>query len=603
MIWHKNALLFLALIAIAGIFFVQADARSTAVCRQSLDPALNSDYQTCPTDQTSTIVGSGVCPNGILDAGEECENLNPLGNSCLWNSPACSQSTCQCNVAGCGDRIIDPDGPDNNPFTPADNEACDGGPAGSATCTSSCDYITTCPLPNQPGGFPYKMKLVSGNKSASGPNLFFGAAGTLDSNPIFDFNVLADIRDIGPPSSSGSYSMDFVIRELDAVFEPPNVNSTRDLNLNITDLKDGAAPLTVAGNPRMRVVTSTGNATAEKELNLQGQWTWFQDSDNIDVNIQIKPVTFFPELDDTNIIATIYLRFDVACGPAAGCGNGASEPPLEQCDAGAANSNAPNAACRMDCTLQRCGDLILDDLPGEECEPPNTASCDAFCQSISAPAGVCGNGDTVQTLEPDEECETNNPANSLCNWGSLCNSVTCQCSVSPPVGAPLQFEIQMLQNGEEKSSFDKSQDVDIQIVISGTSAGARENEKTFEGTRAVFAPGDISYLQIALLNDFGNPVLNSSGAEAFRTVVSFTEPAPGAQETINEVLPSDVLSPLSDGTYTLKVFVLNDPSLGTTKIFTLFTSSAIEVPEINFGFVAMIGIMVLFSISFFSSKR
>jgi len=32
----------------------------------------------------------------------------------------------------------------------------------------------------------------------------------------------------------------------------------------------------------------------------------------------------------------------------------------EQCDAGGANANAPNAPCRLGCTLPKCGDGIVD---------------------------------------------------------------------------------------------------------------------------------------------------------------------------------------------------------------------------------------------------
>jgi len=51
------------------------------------------------------------------------------------------------------------------------------------------------------------------------------------------------------------------------------------------------------------------------------------------------------------------------------CGDGIVDTG-EQCDAGASNSNAPNAPCRLDCTLPYCGDGILDTIRGEQCDPP-----------------------------------------------------------------------------------------------------------------------------------------------------------------------------------------------------------------------------------------
>jgi len=49
------------------------------------------------------------------------------------------------------------------------------------------------------------------------------------------------------------------------------------------------------------------------------------------------------------------------------CGNGVVEAG-EECDLGAANSNDPDAGCRTDCTLPRCGDGVVDVAAGEECD-------------------------------------------------------------------------------------------------------------------------------------------------------------------------------------------------------------------------------------------
>lgn len=54
------------------------------------------------------------------------------------------------------------------------------------------------------------------------------------------------------------------------------------------------------------------------------------------------------------------------------CGDGLTSAG-EQCDDGAANSDAPDAACRTDCTLRRCGDGIVDAGAGEACE--SNAEC------------------------------------------------------------------------------------------------------------------------------------------------------------------------------------------------------------------------------------
>lgn len=66
-------------------------------------------------------------------------------------------------------------------------------------------------------------------------------------------------------------------------------------------------------------------------------------------------------------------------GPPGGAG--------EECDNGAANSNAPNATCRASgsfaCRLRMCGDGIVDDAFGEQCDDGNRNeldSCNTACQ-------------------------------------------------------------------------------------------------------------------------------------------------------------------------------------------------------------------------------
>jgi cysteine-rich repeat protein len=63
------------------------------------------------------------------------------------------------------------------------------------------------------------------------------------------------------------------------------------------------------------------------------------------------------------------------------CGDGFVRTSVEQCDAGASNSNAPNATCRLDCTPRRCGDGIIDTAT-EQCDDGNASAgdgCSATC--------------------------------------------------------------------------------------------------------------------------------------------------------------------------------------------------------------------------------
>ncbi|PKN57038.1 MAG: hypothetical protein CVU56_12925, partial [Deltaproteobacteria bacterium HGW-Deltaproteobacteria-14] len=79
-----------------------------------------------------------------------------------------------------------------------------------------------------------------------------------------------------------------------------------------------------------------------------------------------------------------------ACDLAANgiCGNNLQETG-EACDEGAANSDAPNASCRTDCTLARCGDGVVDDgAAGEACDdgdPWNGDGCETDCTVTTTP--------------------------------------------------------------------------------------------------------------------------------------------------------------------------------------------------------------------------
>lgn len=71
----------------------------------------------------------------------------------------------------------------------------------------------------------------------------------------------------------------------------------------------------------------------------------------------------------------------------------------EECD-GLANQNVPNAACRTDCRLRRCGDGIVDDQYGERCDDGNTRDgdgCDSDCEPTA-----CGNGIVTWGEQCDE---------------------------------------------------------------------------------------------------------------------------------------------------------------------------------------------------------
>ncbi|TFH23068.1 MAG: hypothetical protein E4H03_07015 [Myxococcales bacterium] len=85
----------------------------------------------------------------------------------------------------------------------------------------------------------------------------------------------------------------------------------------------------------------------------------------------------------------------------------------EECDDGFILMDIPNA-CRRDCTLPVCGDMIVDDAEpfGEECDPPDGSTCSETCTIVAPP--TCGDGtingpctgDSSITCTSNAECQS-----------------------------------------------------------------------------------------------------------------------------------------------------------------------------------------------------
>ena len=90
------------------------------------------------------------------------------------------------------------------------------------------------------------------------------------------------------------------------------------------------------------------------------------------------------------------------------CGNGYLDAG-EECDDATANTDAPNVAgaCRTDCMLQGCGDNIVDNLLGEQCDTGHNLSDtpDALCRT-DCTLRRCGDG--VTDPQSNEECDDAN---------------------------------------------------------------------------------------------------------------------------------------------------------------------------------------------------
>jgi cysteine-rich repeat protein len=91
---------------------------------------------------------------------------------------------------------------------------------------------------------------------------------------------------------------------------------------------------------------------------------------------------------------------DATCHFLPFCGDGVVQPG-EECDDG---NTRNDDACVLGCKNAFCGDGFLE-RGVEECEPPNTATCDATCHTIHPPR--CGD----RVVDPGEACDDGNSSN------------------------------------------------------------------------------------------------------------------------------------------------------------------------------------------------
>ncbi|MCB9506481.1 MAG: DUF4215 domain-containing protein [Myxococcales bacterium] len=91
---------------------------------------------------------------------------------------------------------------------------------------------------------------------------------------------------------------------------------------------------------------------------------------------------------------------------------------VEACDAGDSNADVPGATCRTDCTLPRCGDAVLDDDLGEECDDgadngDGVDGCRDNCRRA-----FCGDGVTDSGEECDDGDDNGDTADT-CRLGCI----------------------------------------------------------------------------------------------------------------------------------------------------------------------------------------
>ena len=147
------------------------------------------------------------------------------------------------------------------------------------------------------------------------------------------------------------------------------------------------------------------------------------------------------------------------------CGDGNVDPG-ETCDNGAANSNAPGSACRVNCHMARCGDGIVD--PEEECDDGNRINSDGCDWSCTEEIGTL-----VLGAQIDFEAD---PSLELPNAPIAPHQPTPGSAYFPqhPTGQPLPYQLPLAQLRpliQTQGPVGDTGPAAVAVVASGMAAG------------------------------------------------------------------------------------------------------------------------------------
>jgi cysteine-rich repeat protein len=364
--------------------------------------AVNSPIPRCTAPgQTDCLDPCPTCGNGIVEYPEQCDDGGGTALSCDGCSAFCAFEACNVSggcaidscdpLLGCRHQLL-PDGtPCPDGLVCNGNERCSVGacvPGVALDCTDpnpctldSCVEPTGCTHPPAPATTPCS----DGNLCTVGDHCN-GAGGCQPGAPMICDDGKECTTDACVPSQGCVYT-----NRTGACTDDGNACSndvcasglcTHPNKVNGTTCDDGQF--------------CSVNDTCQGGVCTAGQARNCADTDpctsdtcdeaaNVCVHTPFAPCcgNGIPEsgeaCDDGNASNTDACL--VGC-IAARCGDGFVQTGVEQCDLGAANSNAPNASCRTDCRPARCGDGIVDTARGEQCDDGNTTAgdgCSPLC--------------------------------------------------------------------------------------------------------------------------------------------------------------------------------------------------------------------------------
>ena len=378
-----------------------------------------------------------ACGDGVKDPQEACDDGNTAAGDCC--SPTCTfearGSACAADGNTCTDDVCDGAGACTHPNNTA---ACDDENSCTANDTCANGVCKGQPLPpwineidydgGSTGGAPDKDEMVEiaapAGSDLSGYQLVVvegnqlcgtGLAANGDANltaTIPPGTVIADDTGTGvgflvacfantsqnhvlagdcdvllPGPSSDSNLSDGSLLNVDATSCPDGIalvdpasnvidavsyegivpnTGTFGAAFNVTPYSAGQDQGAKVGVSLEKTSSNVGRATSAAEWHLSGGCSNAGPLDST-----------CTENSDSPGVANPGQTFQCA---SVVCGDGVLEG-HEECDDGAQNSDAPDAACRTDCTAQRCGDHVVDPGAGEQCEQTSDCALGFSCRA------------------------------------------------------------------------------------------------------------------------------------------------------------------------------------------------------------------------------
>ncbi len=350
----------------------------------------STDFVIIPTLTSTEGGGGGMCGNGTLDAGEQCDDGN------VANGDGCS-SVCQLEpvtvtfqqgvngYTGTVDTFLNAGAPTANnsaattlivDLTPNINQVLmrfdnifGAGPGQIPPGATIQNATLRVNITNASTVGANLHRMVQSWNATDNWNTFSTGGGGIQAgtecltNPdVASFLNSTGLHTITVTNSVTAWSAN-PATNLGWAWLPPATDDSWQFNSSEIATAANRPLLTVTYTPPM--LCGNGNLDAGEECD-DGNTTG---GDGCDSSCQIEPV----------------------------CGDGVVEG-SEQCDDGANNSDVLPDACRTDCTSAGCGDGVQD--TGETCDDGNVANgdgCDSTCQIEP----VCGDG----VVEGSEQCD------------------------------------------------------------------------------------------------------------------------------------------------------------------------------------------------------